>query len=144
MQKRGQVALEFLMTYGWALLLILVAITALAYFGVLNLDKFIPQRCNLPAGLTCLTAKATTGSLLLVVQNSLGEDINITNIRISTCNSSANVMILNNEKQTFNVTGCSNGVPGKRLKETLNITYYDSNDIPHTKLGDLVTNVEES
>ena len=33
-------AMEFLMTYGWAILVVLVAVGALAYFGVFNLDKF--------------------------------------------------------------------------------------------------------
>jgi uncharacterized protein (UPF0333 family) len=32
MQQRGQAAMEFLMTYGWAILVVLIAIGALAYF----------------------------------------------------------------------------------------------------------------
>ena len=36
-QKKGEsAALEFLTTYGWAFLVILVMIGALAYFGILN------------------------------------------------------------------------------------------------------------
>lgn len=144
MKNKGQVALEFLMTYGWALLIILVAITALAYFGVLNLDQFIPQRCNLPAGITCLNTKATSDSLLLVLHNSMGEDINVTNIRISTCNDSSNVEMLKDNTYIFNLTGCSNGAPGKRLKDEINMTFYDSYKIPHVRYGDIVTMVEES
>ena len=34
--KKSQAAMEFLMTYGWAILVVLVAIGALAYFGVLK------------------------------------------------------------------------------------------------------------
>ena len=34
--KRGQAAMEFLMTYGWAILAAIVAIGVLAYFGVFN------------------------------------------------------------------------------------------------------------
>jgi len=42
--KKGESAfMEFLMTYGWAILIVLVAIGALAYFGVLAPDKFLPQ-----------------------------------------------------------------------------------------------------
>lgn len=33
--RRGQAAMEFLMTYGWAILVVLAAVAALAYFGVL-------------------------------------------------------------------------------------------------------------
>jgi len=52
-RKRGQAALEFLTTYGWAFLVILVMIGALAYFGVLDPTKFIPQRCQVSLPLTC-------------------------------------------------------------------------------------------
>ena len=38
--KKGQAAIEFLMTWGWAVLVVLIAIGALAYFGVLSPDKF--------------------------------------------------------------------------------------------------------
>ncbi len=41
--KKGQVAMEFLMTYGWAIMVVLVAIGLLAYFSVLSPDKFMPQ-----------------------------------------------------------------------------------------------------
>ena len=34
--KRGQTALEYLMTYGWALVVIVIVIAALYYFGVFS------------------------------------------------------------------------------------------------------------
>ena len=34
--RKAQAALEFLTTYGWAFIVILIMIGALAYFGVLN------------------------------------------------------------------------------------------------------------
>jgi uncharacterized protein (UPF0333 family) len=36
MKKKGQEAMEFLMTYGWAILVVIAAIAALAYFGVIG------------------------------------------------------------------------------------------------------------
>jgi hypothetical protein len=44
MNKKGQAAMEFLMTYGWAILVVLAAIAALAYFGVLSPSKLLPER----------------------------------------------------------------------------------------------------
>ncbi|MFH1174431.1 MAG: hypothetical protein V1725_04815 [archaeon] len=41
---RGQGALEFIGTYGWALLMVLVAMAALAYFGVLNPSSMLPKK----------------------------------------------------------------------------------------------------
>jgi hypothetical protein len=51
--KKAQGALEFLMTYGWAFLVILIMIGALAYFGVLNPTKFLPDRCQFGSQILC-------------------------------------------------------------------------------------------
>jgi hypothetical protein len=53
MMKKGQGALEFLMTYGWAFLVILIMIGALAYFGVLNPSRFLPDRCDFGTQVLC-------------------------------------------------------------------------------------------
>jgi hypothetical protein len=50
MHKKGQAAMEFLMTYGWAILIVLIAIGALAYFGVLSPDRFLPEKCAISTG----------------------------------------------------------------------------------------------
>lgn len=39
MNRKEQAGLEFLMTYGWAILVVLVTIAVLAYFGVLSPTK---------------------------------------------------------------------------------------------------------
>jgi len=38
--------MEFLMTYGWAILVVLVVIGALAYFGVLSPATLLPEKCT--------------------------------------------------------------------------------------------------
>jgi hypothetical protein len=48
--KKSQAAMEFLMTYGWAILVVLVAIGVLAYFGVFNLHT------NLEANQGCTSS----------------------------------------------------------------------------------------
>ena len=45
--KKAQAAMEFLMTYGWAILIVLAVIATLTSFGVLNTDIFIPSKCIL-------------------------------------------------------------------------------------------------
>jgi uncharacterized protein (UPF0333 family) len=75
MMKKAQAAMEFLMTYGWAILVVLVAIGALAYFGVLSPDNFLPERCTGPAGLDCLdkaTIDAGSDSVIFVLKNNIG------------------------------------------------------------------------
>jgi len=46
--RKSQAALEFLMTYGWAILVVLIAIGALAYFGVLSPARFLPTAVKTP------------------------------------------------------------------------------------------------
>jgi amino acid transporter len=36
---------KFLLAYGWAIMVVLIAIAALAYFGVLNTGNFKPNLC---------------------------------------------------------------------------------------------------
>ncbi len=43
--KRSQTALEFLTTYGWAILIVTIMIGALAYYGVINPKNLIQERC---------------------------------------------------------------------------------------------------
>ncbi len=80
MTNRGQAAMEFLMTYGWAILVVLVAIGALAYFGVLSPDRFLPERCTGPAGLDCVDKaqiNAPSNGVTLAVRNNLGFPISV-------------------------------------------------------------------
>jgi hypothetical protein len=58
MKRKAQAAMEFLMTYGWAILVVLVAIGALAYFGVLSPDRFLPEKCTGSSGFECLDKPA--------------------------------------------------------------------------------------
>jgi len=62
--KKGQAAMEFLMTYGWAILVVIAAIAALAYFGVLDPAKLLPERCSFPAGMDCFDKASVVGETL--------------------------------------------------------------------------------
>ncbi|MEK6837555.1 MAG: hypothetical protein AABX69_02800 [Nanoarchaeota archaeon] len=77
--KKAQAAMEFLMTYGWAILVVLVVIGALAYFGVLNPQQFLPTKCQLPVGLTCsdYALSSSSGKTQIVITNGLGTDVRI-------------------------------------------------------------------
>ncbi len=84
--KKAQAAMEFLMTYGWAILVVLAAIGALAYFGVLNPN--LGDKCDLGSGAECIdkavitAGSGTSASIEFVArntQNSKLEDITISN-----------------------------------------------------------------
>lgn len=86
-RRRGQAALEFLSTYGFAFLLILVMIGALSYFGVLNPKGLIPDRCITQAEFSCFDDRVQTntgaGALSLVLINNVGTAINASGLVIA-------------------------------------------------------------
>jgi hypothetical protein len=78
MHKKSQAALEFLTTYAWAFLIILIMIAALAYFGIFQPGKLLPDRCNFGTEIDCIDYRVTapgTDTFDLRLKNSLGEPI---------------------------------------------------------------------
>lgn len=51
--KKGQAALEFITNYGWSLLIILVVVGALLYFGFFTPTTFVKESCSLDMPLSC-------------------------------------------------------------------------------------------
>ena len=84
--KKSQSALEFLTTYGWAFLIILIMIGALAYFGILSPNRLLPNRCNFGAEFGCsdYQASATGSQVKLRLKNNLGQPITIANVGVGT------------------------------------------------------------
>src|SRR3989338_423825 len=89
---KGQAALEFLMTYGWAILVVLIVIGALSYFGVLNPTIMLPEKCTLQMGLYCknhlmqLTTRPSGGenhTVFFEFENGMGKGIIITGINVT-------------------------------------------------------------
>ena len=75
LMRRGQAAMEFLMTYGWAILVVLAAIGALAYFGVLSPDRFLPSKCVAQPPFSCSEHQVNSTAVTLVLQNNGGTDM---------------------------------------------------------------------
>ncbi len=159
MHKKGQAALEFLTTYGWAFLVILVMIGALAYFGVLDPSRYVSESCSLPGGVTCKAARVTSTNIGLEVENNLDDTINITSIWIKDersgqdCNiTTGNAVGIVAKKKTGGVdttawTACSgtfSNLVGKKVSFDLTVIYEKSTalGLPQVAKGSLVTTVQ--
>src|SRR3989344_4974456 len=86
--KKAQAALEFLTTYGWAFLVILIMIGTLAYFGILNPSKVLPSRCNFGTEFQCIDYQiayvgATTGTFKIRLKNNVGVPIDVSALALS-------------------------------------------------------------
>lgn len=89
-RRRGQAALEYLVTYGWGILAVLVAVGALAYFGLFDIGRYLPNTCSFGAQLECadyqLQASSDTdyaGFISLRLRNNFGESITLTNAYVA-------------------------------------------------------------
>ncbi|MEK6822583.1 MAG: hypothetical protein AABY13_02045, partial [Nanoarchaeota archaeon] len=93
-------------------------------------------------GIACLSHKATTDTLTLVIQNNLGQDITITQVAVSTCSYTTATALGSGDKVNLAFTSCSFGTAGKKLKTDINVTYRDEELVYHTPVGELITKVE--
>lgn len=79
--KKAQLAVETLLIYGIALLIVMVAIGALIGFGVLDMGSILPDQCQL-GDFTCENYLVSPGGVQLELRNNLGKNIQKFNITI--------------------------------------------------------------
>jgi hypothetical protein len=83
--RKGQGAMEYLMTYGWALLVIIIVGAALFALGILNPATYQQRRCNGFQYFTYMDQKAddiaTGDEFTLQLRNGVN-DINISSIQV--------------------------------------------------------------
>jgi hypothetical protein len=73
--------MEFIMTYGWAILVILVIIGVLVYFGVISPERLLPERCSFPSDLSCVgkpRVDFNSDTITLALINNIGYPITLT------------------------------------------------------------------
>ncbi|MBI2575400.1 hypothetical protein HYV82_05955 [Candidatus Woesearchaeota archaeon] len=168
MAKKAQAAMEFLMTYGWAILVVLVVIGALAYFGVLSPDTLLPEKCTLPILLNCKDHKVTdtsvTDTIMLSILNGAGRDmriygINLTSDAISStggiCSTGTiSVDLANGDTAAFTADKDSPPTAAKcvladtgrsknRYKIQVTYSWLDSTSTTHTLDGELLAKSEK-
>lgn len=72
---KGQVAMEFMMTYGWAILAAMIVIAALAYFGITNPSSTLPDKCTFSNAFQCSDYMITPLTTSVRLMNTLGQTI---------------------------------------------------------------------
>jgi len=140
--RKGQAAMEFLMTYGWAILVVIAAIAALAYFGVLDPARLLPERCQFPAGVDCIDKPAidsAASTVTLALRNNIGFKMQVDAVTPTgaTCTGNSQVAIgasgafadvpgasnvSNNEVFKLKLQGCSL-TAGDKFDADITMTY---------------------
>lgn len=147
MKRKGQAAVEFLMTYGWAILAAVIAIGVLAYFGVFSPGKYVTDSAivTAPFYVNAQNIQADTGSgssgVVLELRNNGGENLNVTSIIVAgttpsvtcTCDSSNGAgcptMVTPSNATAFTVECASTLTDGGTYKGDITINYQKSGSV---------------
>ena len=85
---RAQAAMEYLVTYGWALLILFVVVAYLLTSGAFSASSFAAQECVLQPDLSCspfvIYREGPDTTLQFTLTNGLGFPINISSINYTT------------------------------------------------------------
>ena len=156
--KKSQAAMEFLMTYGWAILVVIVVIGAISYYGIFNPSNFIKSSCTLPLNLKCVDYLIKGGNIRLNILNARGEDIKIEKITAinsglfnTNCSFSSDGALLKNGEQAIFILNKSDGsqcrifTTTQKTRWDLQFLWYSARtnkNFSHVSYGELVSNVE--
>ena len=152
---RGQSAMEFLMTYGWAVLIMLAVIGILFYLGVFNPKTIAPNACAMPAGFSCngyqivagspnvftLDLVQTTGHTLLIESISCSDEDTPTNVSVDEPAYSGEKLRIT--ATCYTSSGSNELADGDYFKGTIYLVYMDEDtNIRHQIMGEIAYKVE--
>ncbi len=140
--KRGQSALEYLVTYGWAILAIVIIAGVLWYFGIFNPSRFAGEKqCGGFSAFVCQDFRINTaGDLRILLNNKAGGSV--TSVSLTHANGTAVACATSTVAANANTT-CNlavivpAGTSGNTVDQTtVTVTYTDSRSgIGHTDAG---------
>ncbi|MDD5022944.1 MAG: hypothetical protein PHU63_02135 [Candidatus ainarchaeum sp.] len=114
--RKAQAGLDFLMTYGWALLLIVLVVGALFALGVFDIGSFTGSKAAGFASVTPVGWQVTSAGVMTIkFENHAGSDINVTSVvaTLGTDSLAYNTSFsLGNGKQSDTVTVGTFTTPG--------------------------------
>ena len=151
--KKGQAALEYLSTYGWLLIIIVIVAAALYALGIFNPATYQGKTCTgFTTGLTYAEHKFSPGGAFSVVlMNGVGKTVsNVTNVNITlasgTSVSATPSPAVSNwapgGKQTLTITGPDPGTTGSSYTATVTVTYNTADVTGHKQSGTCTGTVE--
>ncbi|MBS3093823.1 hypothetical protein J4456_04570 [Candidatus Pacearchaeota archaeon] len=123
--KKGQAAMEFLMTYGWAILAAVIAIGVLAYFGVFTPGKYTSGTAIVTAPFYANAWNAKPAGVTLELQNNGGETFQIESVDITNCGIDTTKVNVTASSKTTKTVSCAL-TTGDNFKGDITITYRKS------------------
>ena len=140
---RSQSALEYMMTYGWAILVIVIVAAVLYSLGIFSPSSSLSTTVTGFANLGTVNAVCLGGtSFTISMGDSTGYPINVTEINLTSSSGkttySPNILIQPNSIQTVTVPSSSLCTSGARYSVSAAISYLEPGQIfpgPYTSTG---------
>jgi len=128
-RKKGQAALEFLITYGWAILAAMIALGIIAYFGVFNPDSLVGGSAFLSPPFYINAWQVTSSEIVLEITNSGQETYVLSEGTVTfegeTCTTPQNVLIQPNDRGVITIE-CAELASRTRIRGDIEIKYQKS------------------
>jgi len=146
--KKGQSALEYLVTYGWAILAIVIIAAVMWYFGIFNPQSFAgSKQCTGFTSFVCQDFKVnSSGWVTLVLNNKVGNTINAVNITTGTAGwiCSPTTVSPNANTTCRAILTLNSGAVGDTVDGTqISLSFTDSkSSLSHTDTGTIRGKVE--
>ncbi len=132
--RRSQSALEYMMTYGWAILVIVIVAAVLYSLGIFSPSSSLSTTITGFSNLGTVNAVCLGGtSFTISMGDSTGYSINITQINLTSSSGkttySPNILIQPNSMQTVTVPSSSLCSPGARYSVSAVISYLEPGQV---------------
>lgn len=99
---KAQSAIEYLITYSWAIIIITITLGAIYALGLFNPNYFISNQCIFHADFGCLSAFLYANGLVTVnIQQSTSSPINITGVGCNIIGNSTNMTTYTGANQIY-------------------------------------------
>jgi len=133
---KGQYSLEFLITYGWAILILGVIVGVIYAFGWIDAANYMPQKCDFYGQIGCRDFYLSEESFNLSLVNNFGvglviHGVSIIENGIDVCNISNQQIVWPRSDAVqvgINLTNCNNFfvVPGRRADLLVQVSFYSN------------------
>jgi|TARA_B100001964_G_C14252656_1_gene610699 hypothetical protein len=144
MKNKSKEAINFLMTYGWVIMVFLIALATLDYFSIIDITRIFPEKCILSHKITCIDYEAKASEIKLVINNGIKSSIIVDSINVAGCSGEFSTPMSSDETSTFVITGCDNGKKNDLIKGEITLKYTEKRTgLQRTIYGKIKTKVLE-
>lgn len=134
--KKGQAAMEFLMTYGWAILAAIIVIGILGYY-YFSTDVISPKGSIVSAPFYLNAVSVNTSTVSLELKNNGGETYSVSDVTVANCGSYTTATDIAAGEMAVVPVDCNETLTaGETFDGSLTVTYTKSgSSLPQTSTG---------